>query len=135
VRYAAVLGLLVQLTGIALAPLALCCRIGITGATSTSASADEHECCKAVGPGEVCPLHQPSKESRHDDRGSAPAKSDCAMKSGCKAPDLALLSMLGSGIVSSPTPLVVDLPSSLVHLPSFDPIARDFVPDTPPPRV
>jgi hypothetical protein len=132
VPYVAVLGLMVQLTGIAVSPLALCC---MTKAPAATTSSDDHECCKALGPGQVCPLHQQSKPSAHHHGGAEPAKSDCAMKSGCKMPDLALLSMLAAGVVSPRVSLFVELTSAPIHGPSFQLVARDSVPDSPPPRI
>jgi hypothetical protein len=132
VPYVAALGLLVQLTGIAVSPLALCCMTKAPAATTPS---DDHECCKALGPGQVCPLHQQSKPSAQHQGGAEPAKSDCAIKSGCKMPDLALLSMLAAGVVSPKVSLIVELTSAPVHGQSFELVARDFVPDPPPPRV
>ena len=134
--FIALLGLLIQLSGSALSALAFCC------ASPAAVSAkDDHECCKGLGPGQVCPLHgkaaAPSAPATGHEHGTKPKAPEggCAMKSACNMPDLALLSMLGTAILVAPISLSVELESAPLALVSTSPLARDLVPETPPPRA
>jgi hypothetical protein len=139
--YIAVFGLFIQLGGTAASPLALCCA---SPADASSSKDKDDECCDGLGPGQVCPLHGHAKPAAErtaaaDHHAAAsppkPAEGMCVMTNGCKMPDLALLSMLGSGIVPARFAFVVEVVSSQVRPHSDLPLARTFVPDTPPPRA
>jgi len=120
----AALALLIQVTGLAISPLALCCASRVARTV-----AHEHE------EAQLCPMHHASKPVVQDRDSQAPADARCTMKNACKAPNLALLSVLGSGLVGSPVSLALKITSSPVGSLSVVPVTRDLLPDTPPPRA
>jgi hypothetical protein len=133
----AVLGLFIQVTGVAISPLALCCA-----PLETTVAERDGECAHAMAPGEMCPMRHhakppataPSASEHHHAATPEPADDDCVMTQGCKMPDLALMSVLGEGIMPPPVSLSVLLESTPVAPMTIAPLARDAVPDTPPPR-
>jgi len=89
----ALLLLLFEAAGFAMAPIASCCP------TTTPSAADADDCCKGVAPGQMCPLHHhrtPSSGSsqQHENGGGA------TLRGGCATTDPALISLaFGLGIV------------------------------------
>ena len=132
----AVLGLFIQLSGSAISALALCCP-----SPAAKVAQDEHACCKGLEPGQVCPLHGKAAAptapaaGHHHNPTPKPADDSCAMTNACKVPDLALLSIIGTGILPAPVSLGVEFESAPVASVVVPPLARDLVPDTPPPRA
>ena len=133
-RHVAVIGLLMQLTALAITPLALCCSSPSTAKVVASEDKDE-ACCQGLGPGQICPMHYHAKPSGHARQAKSSTDQGCAMRNACKAPDLALLSVLGGALLAAPVSFTVELASSPLRTDSVVPLTRDLIPDTPPPRV
>jgi hypothetical protein len=134
VRYVAAIGLLMQLTVLAVTPLALCCS---SPAPSTLVAAENKDeaCCEGLGPGQVCPMHHHTKPSGHAHQAKRSSDLSCTMRNACKAPDLALLSVLSGALAPASVSFSFDLSSSPVALTQVDLLTRDLIPDTPPPRA
>jgi len=111
-----------QFAGLAIAPFALCCEDA-----SASDMSDLPECCKAVGPGETCPMHH---NTSHDD-------STCKMRNACSKGDSALISLSGGiGVLPSSTFSVSAFTAGdRLTMPIESAPLRSTRPESPPPRV
>ena len=113
--------LLCQATGMAAAPLALCCD-----AATAPAGSGEDSCCQGLLPGQVCPMHH-----------TRPSTSTCKMRGACGRSDSALFSLSGGiGVTPPPTSAVTPFaPRELVSPATVSLVARVRSPEAPPPRV
>lgn len=121
--------LVCQLAAFAAAPLALCCSM-----PKAEASVEEDECCKGLGPGQICPMHHHTKPAKGHAKQSSDARG-CVLKSACKAPDIALMSILGCGVLPQATAMSIAPSSSPVSEMCVTFITHTQLPDKPPPRA
>ncbi len=112
--------IVIQLAGIAAAPLAVCSK-------ASAAPSDSHgACCPGVGPGQVCPMHKTREGA-----------SKCTLGSACHTSDAALLSLL-TAIGVTPqcsSAFEPDLSTDRIVSPAERSIARASLPEPPPPRL
>jgi len=111
--------LAVQLAGAVAAPLAFRCQ-------DAQAAGDLPACCKALAPGQTCPMHHHQHE--HD--------RTCKMRSVCGRADAALVTLTGGlGILPPPTIRVTAFVpgESIAWSDAVAPLC-DPRPDSPPPR-
>jgi hypothetical protein len=126
----ALVWLLVQLAGLAVSPLALCCSA--VAATLSAGEADA--CCEALGPGQTCPLHHHTRPCRpaHDPINDDPG--DCALRN-C-APDApAIVSLIVEpGLIETVASIDLAPAAAPVFGIVLSALTRSELPDTPPPR-
>ncbi|HEX3702126.1 MAG TPA: hypothetical protein VHU82_02270 [Vicinamibacterales bacterium] len=113
--------LVCQLAGLSAAPISVW-----MGPVEVVASAGD-DCCPGVAPGQVCPMHHTREGAKH-----------CVMRGDCASPTAALLTLVG-GLGLMP-PHVRSLTDPLAAngralLPAPTVIARDELPESPPPRA
>ena len=87
--------------------------------------------CPGGTPGALCPMH-------HHGLGlpDASESSNPALRNGCAAPDVALLSLAsGFGVLAKSPVVVVEATATTVPTFSSTPIERTEVPEAPPPRA
>ena len=112
--------IVVQLAGLAAAPLVLCSK-------APAAESDSHAtCCPGVGPGQVCPMHKTREGA-----------SKCSLSSACHTSDAALLSLFASIGVTPQSSFFSEpnVPAALIVSAVERSIARATLPEAPPPRV
>jgi hypothetical protein len=111
--------ILIQLAGLAAAPIALC-------ATAPATATDSHACCPGVGPGQICPMHKTREGA-----------SRCTMTSACQASDATLLSLFTSIGITPPSSVTVDASSAGDRVLALveQSIVRASAPDPQPPRL
>jgi len=112
--------LLCQLTGMAAAPLVLCC------AGAIAVNSDEDTCCTGLLPGQVCPMHH-----------TRAGETTCKMRGACGHSDAALFSLSGGLGVVPPQPtssVTAFAPREFVGPVAINLIVRAQSPDAPPPR-
>jgi hypothetical protein len=108
-----------QVAGFAAAPFALCCP-------DVDAPDQTPACCRALGPGQTCPMH-------HGGHGDT----TCKMRSACGRPDAALLTLAGGiGILPSATTSVTAFDPGAILTPiTASAVLRSQPPESPPPRA
>lgn len=104
---------------------ALCCR----PARETSSSASQADCCGDATQGHVCPLKKTASPA-------GDAEQPAVWRAGCRAPDAAILSLLGlAGVLPAPPRADLTPTAERLDLPTLT--AAEFVrlPASPPPRA
>jgi hypothetical protein len=120
-RLAACGWLAIQLAGFIAAPVAIC-----SAPPGAASSHHQAKCCRGVAPGQVCPMHHAREGGRTS-----------VMRGTCHAGDVALLTLLTVAGISSHRAVAVELvpTADRVETLAVAPIARDGVPESPPPRA
>jgi hypothetical protein len=112
--------IVLQLAGLAAAPIVFCSR-------ATAPESDSHgACCPGVGPGQVCPMHKTREGA-----------SKCALSSGCHTSDIALVSLFASIGLTPQSSFTVHpgVSSDRIARLTERSIARASLPEAPPPRI
>jgi hypothetical protein len=114
---------------LAASPFLTCCS------TASESMVEDEDCCKGMGPGQICPLHKHRRAAPHDQSGNT-APAGAALRCGCSATDPALLSLsLGLGELTPAVSSCVTLISNPVTSTAFDRLDRARSLDPPPPRL
>lgn len=117
--------LLLQLTGLVVAPVAVCHSVEALTAGNHAGGHDACTCDEAV-PGQACPMHKPSAGDDH-----RVIEADCASSPAVLITLLGGIGLLPPPASSAGTLIAGDLPPAG---PSLS-VARAELPDPPPPRA
>ena len=114
---------------LAASPFLTCC------VTSAESTVENDDCCKGMGPGQICPLHKHRRAAPHD-HGNDTAPVGATLRCGCSPTDPALLSLsFGLGELTPSVSTYVTLLSNPVQSTTFVVLEQARSLDPPPPRA
>jgi hypothetical protein len=113
---------------LAASPFLTCC------VTAPESTVENDDCCKGMGPGQICPLHKHRRAAHDHSNDNAPVGP--TLRCGCNPTDPALLSLsFGLGELTPSVSTYVTLLSNPVRPTAFLILERASSLDPPPPRA
>ena len=115
---------------LAMSPFVSCCD-----PASQQTIDDEDECCKGMGPGQICPLHK-HRSAPKPDTGGHDSAGGPVLRCGCGQVDPALISLsFGLGVLAAPVSADVTFVSNPVAQATAFELWQAGSLDPPPPRA